>query len=79
MAKDRLESELLSQYVADYGDIRDDDPNGWPLSVLKDKIQSIINNPDLRRGNPPPIRPRISTVSHQKAARIQLGAARQNS
>jgi len=63
MAKDRLESELLSQYVADYGDIRDDDPNGWTLSALKDKIQSIINNPDLKRGNPPPIRPRISTGS----------------
>ena len=63
MAKDRLESELLSQYVADYGDIRDDDPNGWPLSVLKEKIKSIINNPDLKRGNPPPIRPRISTGS----------------
>jgi hypothetical protein len=63
MRKDRLKSELLLQYVADYGDIRDDDPNGWRLSALKDKIQSIINNPDLKRGNPPPIRPRISTGS----------------
>lgn len=35
--------------------------NGWPLSALKDKIQSIISNPDLKRGNPPPIRPRMST------------------
>lgn len=63
MAKDRLPSELLLQYVADYGEVRDDDPNGWPLSALKDKIQSIISNPDLKRGNPPPIRPRISTGS----------------
>jgi hypothetical protein len=61
VAKDRLPSELLLQYVADYGEVRDDDPNGWPLSALKDKIQSIIRNPDLRRGNPPPIRARIST------------------
>ena len=61
MAKERLPSELFLQYVADYGDVRDDDPNGWPLSVLKDKIQSIISNPDLKRGNPPPIRPRIPT------------------
>jgi hypothetical protein len=61
MAKDRLLSELLFQYVADYGDVRDDDPNGWPLLLLKEKIQSIISNPDLKRGNPPPIRPRIST------------------
>ena len=61
MAKDRLPSELLSQYVADYGEVRDDDPNGWPLAALKDKIQSVIDNPDLKRGNPPPIRPRMST------------------
>jgi hypothetical protein len=61
MAKDRLPSELLLQYVADYGEIRDDDPNDWPLAALKEKIQSVIDNPDLRRGNPPPIRPRIST------------------
>jgi hypothetical protein len=61
MAKDRLPSELLLQYVADYGEVHDDDPNGWPLSALKDKIRSIINNPDLKRGNPPPIRPRVST------------------
>jgi hypothetical protein len=61
MTKDRLPSELLSQYVADYGEVRDDDPNGWPLSIVKEKIKSIINNPDLKRGNPPPIRPRIST------------------
>lgn len=61
MAKDRLPSELLLQYVADYGEVRDDDPHGWPLSALKDKIQSIVNNPDLKRGNPPPIRPRVST------------------
>ena len=60
MAKDRLPSELLAQYRADYGDIRDDDPNGWPLAELKVKIQSIIANPDLKRGNPPPIRPRRS-------------------
>jgi hypothetical protein len=61
MAKDRIASELLLQYVADYGELRDNDPNGWPLEGLKDKIQSIISNPDLKRGNPPPIRPRIST------------------
>jgi len=61
MAKDRLPSEVLLQYVADYGEVHDDDPNGWPLSALKDKIQSIISNPDLKRGNPPPIRPRVST------------------
>jgi hypothetical protein len=61
MAKDRLPFELLSQFVADYGEVRDDDPNGWPLSALKDKIQSIVSNPDLKRGNPPPIRPRVSS------------------
>lgn len=61
MARDRLPAELLSQYVADYGAVRDDDPNGWPLSELKSKIQSVIDNPDLKRGNPPPIRPRMST------------------
>jgi hypothetical protein len=60
VTKDRLLSELLSQYVADYGDIRDDDPNGWPLAELKEKIKSIVDNPDLKRGNPPPIRPRMS-------------------
>jgi len=61
MAKYRIASELLLQYVADYGEVRDHDPNGWRLSDLKDKIQSIISNPDLKRGNPPPIRPRVST------------------
>ena len=61
MAKERLPSELLSQYVDDYGAARDDDPHGWSLAELKDKIQSIISNPDLNRGNPPPIRPRMST------------------
>ena len=61
MAKDRLLSELLLQYVADYGEARDNDPNGWPLAELKVKIQSNIDNPDLKRGNPPPIRPRMST------------------
>jgi hypothetical protein len=61
VAKDRLPSELLAQYVDDYGEVRDDDPNGWPLSALKDKIQSVINDPDLKRGNPPPIRPRMAT------------------
>ena len=61
MTKDRLASEILFQYVEDYGGVKADDPNGWPLSVLQDKIQSIIRNPDLKRGNPPPIRPRIST------------------
>ena len=61
MAKDRLPFELFVQYVADYGEARDDDPNGWPLSGLKDKIQSIISNLDLKRGNPPPIRPRMSS------------------
>ena len=61
VAKDRLMFELLAQYVADYGEIRDDDPNGWPLAELKEKIQSIINNPEMKRGNPPPIRPRMST------------------
>jgi Bifunctional DNA primase/polymerase, N-terminal len=61
MAKDRLASELLSQYAEDYGEVRDDDPNGWPLSALKEKIQSIISDPELKRGNPPPIRPRLST------------------
>jgi hypothetical protein len=63
VTKDRLPSELFFQYVADYGDVRDGDPNGWPGSILKDKIQSIISNPDLKRGNPPPIRPRRSTGS----------------
>ncbi len=61
MAKDRLPSELLLQYAADYGVARDDDPNGWPLQQLKEKIQSVIDNPDLKRGNPPPIRARMST------------------
>ena len=61
MAKDRIASELLSQYVADYGEVRDDDFNGWPLSTLKDKIQSIISNPDLKRGNPPPIRAKMAS------------------
>jgi hypothetical protein len=61
MARDRLLAELLFQYVADYGQVRDNDPNGWPLSDLKSKIQSILDNPDLKRGNPPPIRPRMST------------------
>jgi len=60
MAKDRLPSELLCQYAADYGEVRDDDPNGWPLAELKEKIQSVIDNPDLKRGNPPPIRPRTA-------------------
>ena len=63
MAKERLLPELLLQYVADYGEVRDNDPNGWPLSALKEKIQSIVNNPDLKRGHPPPIRPRMSTGS----------------
>ena len=61
VSKDRLQSELVAQYVADYGEARDNDPNGWPLAQLKEKIQSVIDNPDLRRGNPPPIRPRRST------------------
>jgi hypothetical protein len=61
MAKDRLPSELLSQYAEDYGEVRDDDPNGWPLPVLKERVQSVIDNLDLRRGSPPPIRPRIAT------------------
>jgi len=61
VAKDRLPDELLAQYVDDYGEIRGDDANGWPLAELKEKIQGIINNPDLKRGNPPPIRPRMST------------------
>jgi hypothetical protein len=61
MAKDRLPFELLSQYVADYGEARDNDPNGWLLTELKVKIQSIVDNPDLKRGNPPPIRPLRST------------------
>ena len=61
MAKNRLPSELLSQYIADYGEVRDDDPNGWPLAALKEKIHSVIHNPDLKRGNPPPIRPRMAT------------------
>jgi hypothetical protein len=60
MTKDRLLAELLAQYVAEYGQIRDD-PNGWPMSELKSKIQSVIDNPELKRGKPPPIRPRIST------------------
>ena len=60
VAKDRLPAELLHQYVADYGEIRDDDGNGWPLSELNGKIQSILDNRDLKRGNPPPIRPRMS-------------------
>jgi hypothetical protein len=63
VAKQRLPSELLSQYVADYGEVRDNDPNGWPLAELKVKIQSIVANPDLKRGNPPPIRLRVSTGS----------------
>ncbi len=61
VVRDRLRAELLSQYIEDYGEIRDDDPNGWPLAELNEKIQSIINNPELKRGNPPPIRPRMST------------------
>jgi hypothetical protein len=61
VAKDRLMFELLAQYVADYGEIRDDDADGWPLAELKEKIQSIINNPEMKRGNPPPIRPRQGT------------------
>jgi hypothetical protein len=61
VAKDRLPAELLSQYVADYGEIRDDDPNGWPVAELKEKIQGILDNRDLKRGNPPPIRQRMST------------------
>jgi len=61
VAKDRLPAEMLAQYVADYGEIREDDPNGWKLSELKTKIQSVINNPELKRGNPPPIRPRTAT------------------
>jgi len=60
VAKERLPAELLSQYLADYGEVRDDDPNGWPLAELKEKIRGIINNPDLKRGNPPPIRPRAT-------------------
>ena len=61
VARGRLTAELLAQYVADYGEIRDDDPNGWPLAELNEKIRSIINNPELKRGNPPPIRPRMTT------------------
>jgi hypothetical protein len=61
VARERLPVELLSQYVEGYGQIRDDDPNGWPLAEVKEKIKAIINNPDLKRGNPPPIRPRMST------------------
>jgi hypothetical protein len=61
VAKERLMDELLEQYVADYGEVRDDDTNGWPLAELKEKIRGIINNPELKRGNPPPIRPRGST------------------
>ena len=60
MAKDRLPTEMFAQYVADYGAIRDDDPSGWPLPMLKRRIQSIVDNPELKRGNPPPIRPIIS-------------------
>jgi hypothetical protein len=41
VAKERLLSELLVQYVADYGEIRDDDTNGWPLTDLKEKIQGL--------------------------------------
>jgi hypothetical protein len=69
MAKDRLPSELLSQYVTDYGEARDDDPHGWPLPELKEKIQSIVDNPDLKRGNPPPIRPRTAKGLVVKAPR----------
>ena len=61
VAKDRLLAEMLAQYAADYGEIREDDSNGWKLSELKAKIQSVIDNPELKRGSPPPIRPRIST------------------
>jgi hypothetical protein len=61
VAKDRLPAELLYQYVEDYGQARDDDTNGWPLSELKGKIESILDNRDLKRGNPPPIRPRMAT------------------
>jgi hypothetical protein len=61
VAKGRLLTELLSQYIEDYGEIRDDDPSGWPLAELNEKIRSIISNPELKRGNPPPIRPRMST------------------
>jgi hypothetical protein len=57
VAKDRLPAELMAQYVADYGAVKDDDPNGWTLLELKRRIQSLIDNPELKRGNPPPIRP----------------------
>jgi bifunctional DNA primase/polymerase-like protein len=57
MAKDRILPEILAQYKENYGDIKDDDPNGWPVQELKRKIRSVINNPDLKQGNPPPIRP----------------------
>jgi len=59
MAKDRLLTEMLAQYRENYGEI-EDDPNGWPLPELKRKIQSVINNPELEQGNPPPIRPRTT-------------------
>ncbi len=61
VAKGRLPAELLAQFIEDYGLVKDDDPNGWPLPELRQKIQSIVNNPALKRGNPPPIRPRTST------------------
>ena len=57
VAKDRLPAELLAQFSEDYGPVKDDDPNGWPLEELKQKIQSIVNSPGLKRGNPPPVRP----------------------
>lgn len=49
----------MAQYVTDYGPVKDD-PNGWPLPELKAKIRSAVNNPELKRGNPPPIRPIMS-------------------
>ena len=61
VAKERLPNELLAQYFEDYGPVKEDDPNGWPLPELKQKIQSIVNNPALKRGNPPPVRPLKST------------------
>jgi len=57
VAKNRLFQEILAQYKEIYGEIRDDDPNGWPMLELKRKIQSVIKNPELKQGNPPPIRP----------------------
>ena len=57
VAKGRLPAELLAQFLEDYGPVKDDDPNGWPLRELKQKIQSIVNDSGLKRGNPPPIRP----------------------